>query len=56
MVIAAGKNGKSGDNEVVAAFPVAEHDEIMLVTDGGQLIRCARSKGIRTMGRETRAA
>jgi len=28
-------------NEVVAAFPVDEEDEIMLVTDGGQLIRCA---------------
>ena len=25
---------------VVASFPVAETDQIMLVTDGGQLIRC----------------
>ena len=25
---------------LVAAFPVMEKDEIMLVTDGGQLIRC----------------
>ncbi len=31
-----GEKGK-----VVAAFPVDEEDEIMLVTDGGQLIRCA---------------
>ena len=31
--------GKTG--KVVAAFPVGEKDEIMLVTDGGQLIRCA---------------
>ena len=26
---------------VVAAFPVADNDQIMLVTDGGQVIRCA---------------
>ena len=45
--------GKSGDNEVVATFPVAEQDEIMLVTDGGQLIRCP-IKGIRKVGRDTR--
>ena len=30
----------AGEKQVVAAFPVAEQDEIMLVTDGGQLIRC----------------
>ena len=45
--------GKSGENEVVATFPVAEQDEIMLVTDGGQLIRCP-VKGIRKVGRDTR--
>ena len=26
---------------VVAAFPVTDNDQIMLVTDGGQVIRCA---------------
>ena len=45
--------GKSGESEVVATFPVAEQDEIMLVTDGGQLIRCP-IKGIRKVGRDTR--
>ncbi len=45
--------GKSGESEVVATFPVADQDEIMLVTDGGQLIRCALDE-IRTMGRDTR--
>ena len=43
----------SGETEVVAAFPVAEQDEIMLVTDGGQLIRCP-IKGISKTGRGTR--
>jgi DNA gyrase subunit A len=41
------------DNEVVAAFPVADDDEIMLVTDGGQLIRCS-VEGIRKVGRDAR--
>ena len=39
--------------KVVAAFPVAEDDEIMLVTDGGQLIRCA-VHGISKVGRGAR--
>jgi DNA gyrase subunit A len=26
---------------VVAAFPVAENDQIVLMTDGGQLLRCS---------------
>ena len=43
----------AGETEVVAAFPVADQDEIMLVTDGGQLIRCP-VKGIRKTGRDTR--
>ena len=46
-------SGKSGENEVVATFPVAEQDDIMLVTDGGQLIRCPVG-GIRKVGRDTR--
>ena len=45
--------GKSGETEVVATFPVAEQDEIMLVTDGGQLIRCPL-KDIKPKGRNTR--
>ncbi len=41
------KNGK-----LVASFPVEESDQIMLVTDGGQLIRCPVD-GIRIAGRAT---
>ncbi len=37
---------------LVASFPVAQGDEIMLVTDGGQLIRCPVD-GIRIAGRGT---
>jgi DNA gyrase subunit A len=39
--------------QVVASFPVADSDELVLVTDGGQLIRCPVS-GIRIAGRTTR--
>jgi DNA gyrase subunit A len=39
--------------EVVAAFPVLGKDQIMLVTDGGTLIRCPVD-GIRIAGRATR--
>jgi len=41
------RNGK-----IVASFPVDESDHIMLVTDGGQLIRCPVN-GIRIVGRRT---
>ena len=41
------KNGR-----LVASFPVEETDQIMLVTDGGQLIRCPVD-GIRIAGRST---
>jgi DNA gyrase subunit A len=41
------KNGR-----LVASFPVEEADQIMLVTDGGQLIRCPID-GIRVAGRST---
>jgi DNA gyrase subunit A len=41
------KNGR-----LVASFPVEETDQIMLVTDGGQLIRCPVN-GIRIAGRAT---
>jgi DNA gyrase subunit A len=37
---------------LVASFPVEESDQIMLVTDGGQLIRCPVD-GIRIAGRGT---
>ncbi len=37
---------------LVASFPVEETDQIMLVTDGGQLIRCPVN-GIRIAGRST---
>jgi DNA gyrase subunit A len=39
--------------QVVAAFPVLSSDQIMLVTDGGTLIRCP-VEGIRIAGRGTR--
>ncbi len=41
---------KSG--RVAASFPVEETDQIMLVTDGGQMIRCPVN-GIRIAGRST---
>jgi DNA gyrase subunit A len=37
---------------IVASFPVEESDQIMLVTNGGQLIRCPVA-GIRIAGRST---
>jgi DNA gyrase subunit A len=49
-VVAMAVNARNG--ALVAAFPVEETDEIMLVTDGGQLIRVPVS-GIRIAGRAT---
>ncbi len=43
-------NDRNG--RLVASFPVDESDQIMLVTDGGQLIRCPVD-GIRIAGRAT---
>ncbi|MGA8612627.1 MAG: DNA gyrase C-terminal beta-propeller domain-containing protein, partial [Xanthobacteraceae bacterium] len=40
------------NGRLVASFPVEESDQIMLVTDGGQLIRCPVD-GIRIAGRAT---
>jgi DNA gyrase subunit A len=37
---------------LVASFPIEETDQIMLVTNGGQLIRCPVD-GIRIAGRST---
>ena len=43
-------NERNGD--LVASFPIEETDQIMLVTDGGQLIRCPVND-IRIAGRST---
>jgi DNA gyrase subunit A len=45
--------GKGARSSVVAAFAVADGDQLMLVTDGGQLIRVPVA-GIRIAGRATR--
>jgi DNA gyrase subunit A len=42
----------SRNGPLIASFPVEEQDQIMLVTDGGQLIRCPID-GIRIAGRST---
>ncbi len=47
-IVAMAVNDRNGP--LVASFPVEEHDQIMLVTDGGQLIRCPVD-GIRIVGR-----
>ena len=49
-IVAMAVNARNG--KLVASFPVAQGDEIMLVTDGGQLIRCP-VEGIRIAGRGT---
>ena len=46
-------NGRASQAEVVAAFPVQGQDQVMLVTDGGQLIRLPVAD-IRIAGRTTR--
>ncbi|MCK0208578.1 DNA gyrase subunit A [Starkeya koreensis] len=47
-IVAMAVNERNGP--LVASFPVEEADQIMLVTDGGQLIRCPVN-GIRIVGR-----
>ena len=49
-VVAMAVNDRNG--ALVASFPVADSDEIMLVTDAGQLIRVP-VEGIRVAGRAT---
>jgi DNA gyrase subunit A len=49
-IVAMAVNDRNGS--LVASFPVEESDEIMLVTDGGQLIRVPVA-GIRIAGRST---
>jgi DNA gyrase subunit A len=56
MAVMEGKKGEKKIREktgrLVASFPIEEADQIMLVTDGGQLIRCPVN-GIRIAGRST---
>jgi DNA gyrase subunit A len=56
MAIWEGKKGAETIKEkigpLVASFPVEESDQIMLVTDGGKLIRTSVN-GIRIAGRST---
>src|SRR5258705_1938841 len=49
-IVAMAVTGRNG--RIVASFPIDENDQIMLVTDGGQLIRCPVD-GIRVAGRAT---
>ena len=49
-IVAMAVNERNGP--LVASFPVEHSDQIMLVTDGGQLIRCPVD-GIRKAGRST---
>ena len=49
-IVAMTVNERNGN--LVASFPVENTDQIMLVSDGGQLIRCPVD-GIRTAGRST---
>ena len=49
-IVAMSVTGKTG--RLVASFPVEHEDQLMLVTNGGQLIR-TRVEGIRIVGRST---
>nr|WP_246715117.1 DNA gyrase subunit A [Aestuariivirga litoralis] len=49
-IVAMAVNDRNGP--LVASFPIVEQDEIMLVTDGGQVIRCP-VHDIRRAGRST---
>jgi DNA gyrase subunit A len=49
-IVAMTVNARNG--RLIASFPVENDDEVMLVTDGGQLIRCPID-GIRVAGRGT---
>ena len=57
-IVAMDNRDKSGAirariGRLVASFPVEESDQLMLVTDGGQLIRCGVAE-ISIKGRKTR--
>jgi DNA gyrase subunit A len=49
-IVAMALTGKTG--KLIASFPVEDGDQLMLVTNGGQLIR-TRVEGIRIAGRST---
>ena len=49
-IVAMAVNARNG--KLIASFPVEHGDEVMLVTNGGQLIRCP-VEGIRIAGRPT---
>lgn len=49
-IVAMSVNNRNG--KLIASFPVEDSDQIMLVTDAGQLIRCP-VEGIRIAGRST---
>jgi DNA gyrase subunit A len=49
-IVAMAVNARNGN--LVASFPTEDSDQIMLVTDGGQLIRCPVD-GIRIVGRSS---
>ncbi|NEV76356.1 DNA gyrase subunit A, partial [Rhodopseudomonas sp. BR0C11] len=49
-IVAMSVNSRNG--KLIASFPVEDSDQIMLVTDNGQLIRCP-VEGIRVAGRST---
>jgi DNA gyrase subunit A len=49
-IVAMVVNDRNG--RLIASFPIAENDQIMLVTDGGQLIRCP-VHDVRIAGRNT---
>jgi DNA gyrase subunit A len=49
-IVAMVVNDRNGN--LVASFPVEHNDQMMLVTDGGQLIRCP-VEGVRIAGRNT---
>ena len=49
-IVAMTVNARNG--RLVASFPIEEADQIMLVTNGGQLIRCPTA-GIRLVGRSS---
>ena len=50
-IVAMAVNERNGP--LVASFPVEHDDQIMLVTDGGQIIRCRGVDEIRMAGRST---
>ena len=44
--------GQRNGNEIIASFPIKENDQLMLVTNNGQLIRCPVND-VRIAGRQT---